>query len=136
MTTVESPPASTTTGDNRVGAMLLHLATVPLGVVVAFPAFLLTRNRSRWMHQQARAALNWQLAIILLKAGNIALSMVFAPMMNNPNIWHAPAIPEPIVKVIDIGLIIYDAWRAYRGHWEPYPKIFRLVKSLPRPTTA
>lgn len=135
MTTVETTdtPPAIAPADNRIGAAIIHLLTIPFGMIAALISLLVVRRRNPWLRQQARQAVNFQLNTLALKVVTVIATVAMKPILEAPDAFILPQPPSIVLRLLEFGIMAWAAWRAYQGQWNPYPKLIPFLKPLPEP---
>ncbi len=106
-----------TESDERLWAMLGHLGGIVLGFVAPLITWLVFRERSAFVDDQGKEALNFQITILIgYVVGTILLAVVIG------------AILLFVVWVVSIVFAIMAGIAANRGERYRYPVTLRLIK--------
>jgi hypothetical protein len=110
-------PIAAVTKDEKNMAMLAHLLGIFTSVIVPLIIWLLKKEESKFVEDQAREALNMQLTLLIIYAlGGLLVCTVVAPII------------ATIAFVYAIVFGIIAAVRASEGELYRYPITLRLVK--------
>lgn len=109
------PPMSDS--DQRMWAMLAHLGGIILGFIAPLVIWLMYRERGRFVEEQAKEALNFQITFTIAMIISGILFIVLIGM-----------ILMPIVVIAGLIFMIMGAVAANRGEAYRYPVNVRLIK--------
>lgn len=107
-------PTKEPTSDEKLWAMLAHLSVLVLGVIGPLIIWMMKKQESAFVEDQAKEALNFQLAMLIA-------SLICA----------ATCILSPLVFVVSIGGLIYGilgGLEANKGIRYRYPYTIRMIK--------
>jgi uncharacterized Tic20 family protein len=107
----EGKDSSMPTSDERLWALLAHLAILVLSIIGPLIIWLVKKDESRFVEDQAKEALNFQISVLIVSL--ISLVTCIGPF------------------VVAIGAIIYGilaAMEANKGVYYRYPYTFRLIQ--------
>jgi uncharacterized Tic20 family protein len=114
--TEPDPQPHEPTGEERNFAVIAHL----LGILISFLGpliiWLIKKDASPYVDDQAREALNFQVTIFIAEAISGMLTMVVIG-----------CVLLPIILVVNVILCIVAAVAASRGQWYRYPMTLRLI---------
>ncbi|MCH5377676.1 MAG: DUF4870 domain-containing protein [Planctomycetes bacterium] len=113
---LEVPPQRQVTGDDRMWAALAHLSILIglTSIVGPLVIWLVKRDTSAFVDDQAKEALNFQLSCLIATLATAA-----------------SCILSPLALVIIVGGIVYGVLagvEANKGNWYRYPYTFRMIK--------
>lgn len=109
----DGTPKPDVTSDDRMWAVLSHLANFVIPIFGPLVIWLVKKDDSPFVADQAKEALNFQLAVWIVSTVSV-LTCVLAPV----------AIIVPVVALV---LSIIAAVEANKGVCYRYPYIFRLI---------
>jgi uncharacterized Tic20 family protein len=75
-TWVYTPPPPLSPEDQRLWATLVHVGGIFFGALPALIGYLVTRDRGEFIHQHTRAALNFQLTLLIGVVAGSVLSII------------------------------------------------------------
>ncbi len=105
--------ANEPTSDDRTWALLAHLSPLLLGFIGPLVIWLIYKDKSPFVNDQAKEALNFQLALIIVMV-----------------ICFATCIGALLVPVIGIGALVYSIMagiEANKGVYYRYPYTIRMI---------
>lgn len=114
------PPAGAaamTESDERMWAMLGHLGGIVLGFVAPLVVWLVYRERSAFIDDQGKEALNFQIAVAIGYVVGVVLIAIFIGVLVLLAVWAGSII-----------FSIMAAVAANRGERYRYPVTLRLIK--------
>ncbi|KQX68879.1 DUF4870 domain-containing protein [Angustibacter sp. Root456] len=103
--------------DERMWAMLAHLGGIVLGFLAPLVVWLVFRERSAYVDDQGKEALNFQIAILIGYVVGGVLSVILIGFLVLLAVW-----------VISIVFAIMAGIAANRGERYRYPVTLRLIK--------
>ena len=109
------PPLSDS--DQRMWAMLAHIGGIILGFIAPLVVWLIYRERSRFVDEQAKEALNFQITLFIAVVVSWLLTFVLIGF-----------ILLPLVSIAGLILMIMAGIAANKGEAYRYPFAIRLVK--------
>lgn len=112
-----TPPAVDVSKDDKNMAMLSHLLGIFFGFIPALVIWLLKKEQSQFIDDQAKEALNWQITMAIASVVAGILVYAFVGCILLPAIWIANLI-----------FCIKGAMAASNGVRYRYPWALRLVK--------
>jgi hypothetical protein len=108
-------PLGAASDDDKLWALLAHLSfLVGAAVLAPLVIWLVKKDKSAFVDDQAKEALNFQLTVLIACL-----------------ITGVSCILSPLIVVVLIGQIVYGilaAMEAYRGNRYRYPYTFRLIQ--------
>lgn len=105
------------TPDDRTMALLAHLGGIIAGFIVPLVIWLVKKDSSRFVEDQAKEALNFQLTILIVYLISVPLSCVFIGYFTFLAAW-----------VLAIVFSIIAAMEANKGKVYRYPLTLRFIK--------
>jgi uncharacterized Tic20 family protein len=111
------PAAAMSESDERMWAMLGHLGGIVLGFIAPLVVWLVYRERSAYLDDQGKEALNFQIAILIGYVVGGVLSIILIGFLVLLAVW-----------VISIIFAIMAGIAANRGERYRYPVTLRLIK--------
>ncbi len=111
------PPAISSTSEERTLALLCHLGGVIGSFVVPLIIWLVKKDQSKFLDDQGKEALNFQITMA------IALLISFATIF-----IFIGAVLFPAVIVVNIVFCILGGLEANKGKLYRYPFTLRLIK--------
>ena len=112
-----APPAPLSDSDQRLWATLAHIGPIIIGFVAPLVIWLIYKDRGRYVADQAKEALNFQITVTI--AATISSILIFAII---------GLVLLPIVLIAALVLMIMAAIAANKGQAYRYPVTLRLVK--------
>src|SRR5450759_2309110 len=112
-----APPAPLSDSDQRLWATLAHIGPIIIGFVAPLVIWLIYKDRGRYVADQAKEALNFQITVTI--AATISSILIFAII---------GLVLLPIVLIAALVLMIMAAIAANKGEAYRYPVSLRLVK--------
>ena len=112
-----APPAPLSDSDQRLWATLAHIGPIIIGFVAPLVIWLIYKDRGRYVADQAKEALNFQITVTI--AATISSILIFAII---------GLVLLPIVLIAALVLMIMAAIAANKGQAYRYPVSLRLVK--------
>ncbi len=112
-----APPALLSDSDQRLWATLAHIGPIIIGFVAPLVIWLIYKDRGRYVADQAKEALNFQITLTI--AAIISSILIFAII---------GLVLLPIVAIGGLVLMIMAAIAANKGQAYRYPVTLRLVK--------
>jgi len=109
------PPLSDS--DQRLWATLAHIGPIIIGFVAPLVIWLIYKDRGRYVADQAKEALNFQITVTI--AATISSILIFA---------FIGIVLLPAVLIVALVLMIMAAIAANKGQAYRYPVTLRLVK--------
>jgi uncharacterized Tic20 family protein len=109
----DTPPMGEVTSDDRLWALLAHLSYFVLGIFGPLIIWLVKKEESAFVEDQAKEALNFQLSVLIATL-----------------VCGATCILSPLIFVIAIGGIVYTiiaAIESNKGIYYRYPYTFRMI---------
>lgn len=114
-----------TDSEARMWAMLAQLSTLVLGFIGPLVAYLIYRDRNRFVRFHAAEALNLAIGTaIAMVAGSILLTIVAAVTLGFGSLLFPLLFLIPIYPLI---VAIIGAVKANNGEWWPYPVNIRFL---------
>ena len=110
-------PAPLSDSDQRLWATLAHIGPIIIGFVAPLVIWLIYKDRGRYVADQAKEALNFQITVTI--AATISSILIFAII---------GLVLLPIVLIAALVLMIMAAIAANKGQAYRYPVSLRLVK--------
>ena len=114
---VAGPAAPLSDSDQRLWATLAHIGPIVIGFVAPLVIWLIYKDRGRYVADQAKEALNFQITVTI--AATISSILIFAII---------GLVLLPIVLIAALVLMIMAAIAANKGQAYRYPVTLRLVK--------
>jgi uncharacterized protein len=112
-----APPAPLSDSDQRLWATLAHIGPIIIGFVAPLVIWLIYKDRGRYVADQAKEALNFQITVTI--AATISSILIFAII---------GLVLLPIVLIAALVLMIMAAIAANKGQAYRYPVTLRLVR--------
>ena len=109
-------PTTEISSDQRTLAMLAHLLGIFTGFLGALVIWLVKREESGFVENQAKEALNFQITVLLLSIVGMVLSLVLIGFLILIAVWVGNLI-----------FSIIGAISAYSGQRYRYPMTLRLI---------
>jgi uncharacterized Tic20 family protein len=103
--------------DERMWSTLIHVGGIVLGFLAPLLGYLLLKDRSAFVGENARNALNFQLTVLIGYAASVVLMLVLIGFLTYPLVW-----------VLSIVLSILAAVAANRGEVYRYPLAIAFIK--------
>ena len=110
-------PAPLSDSDQRLWATLAHIGPIIIGFVAPLVIWLIYKDRGRYVADQAKEALNFQITVTI--AATISSILIFA---------FIGIVLLPAVLIVALVLMIMAAIAANKGEAYRYPVTLRLVK--------
>lgn len=113
----EEYPLSAPTGDEKTLAILAHILTLAAPILAPLIIYLIKRDESRFVMENAKESLNFQLTVLICAIISTILVFIVIGIL--------------LLIVIGIGsfiLVIIAAVKASEGKIYRYPVNFRLIK--------
>ena len=107
----------TTSKDDRNIAVLTHVAGIFFGFIPALIVYLLKKDSSAFLADQAKEALNFQITVLI---GIVISSILFVILIGILLLWA--------VVIANIVLCIIAAVKTSNGETYRYPLTIRLIK--------
>ena len=107
------PNAGQTSSEDRTWALLAHLSPILFGFIGPLVIWLIYKDKSPFVNDQAKEALNFQLAVMI-----VAIVLV------------ATCIGAILAPVVGIGALVYSiiaAMEANKGVYYRYPYTIRMI---------
>ena len=114
---VAAAPAPLSDSDQRLWATLAHIGPIIIGFVAPLVIWLIYKDRGRYVADQAKEALNFQITVTI--AATISSILIFA---------FIGIVLLPAVLIVALVLMIMAAIAANKGQAYRYPVSLRLVK--------
>ena len=109
-------PAPLSDSDQRLWATLAHIGPIIIGFVAPLVIWLVYKDRGRYVADQAKEALNFQITVTI--AATISSILIFA---------FIGIVLLPAVLIVALVLMIMAAIAANKGEAYRYPVSLRLV---------
>jgi uncharacterized Tic20 family protein len=109
--------AAMSESDERMWAMLGHLGGIVLGFIAPLVVWLVYRERSAYLDDQGKEALNFQIAVAIGYVVGVVLSLIVIGVLVMIAVWVASII-----------FSIMGGIAANRGERYRYPVTLRLIK--------
>ena len=114
-----APPAPLSPSDERLWATLVHVGSIFIGFVAPLLGYLLLKDRSAFVGQNSKNALNFQITVaIALVAAYILTAISFGLLFFLPL----------AVSIVDLIFCIVAAVAANRGEVYKYPLTITFIK--------
>lgn len=114
---MSDPVANAPSNDDRNLAMLAHLLGIVSGFVGALIIWLIKKDQSAYVDEQAKEALNFQITMLIaFVAASILMFVIIGILL------------MPLLLVANLVLCIVAAVRASKGEHYRYPFALRLLK--------
>ena len=110
-------PAPLSDSDQRLWATLAHIGPIIIGFVAPLVIWLIYKDRGRYVADQAKEALNFQITVTI--AATISSILIFA---------FIGIVLLPAVLIVALVLMIMAAIAANKGEAYRYPLNIRLIK--------
>lgn len=111
-----SPPASSANDDKTIAA-LTHASGILFGFIVPLVVWLLKKDQSAYLAENAKEALNFQITMLI---AFVVSSMLIAVLIG--------LLLFPLVFVANVVLCIVAAVKTNNGETYRYPMTLRLIK--------
>lgn len=111
-----SPPASSANDDKTIAA-LTHASGILFGFIVPLVVWLLKKDQSAYLAENAKEALNFQITMLI---AFVVSSMLIAVLIG--------LLLFPLVFVANVVLCILAAVKTNNGETYRYPMTLRLIK--------
>src|ERR1035437_4495215 len=112
-----APPALLSDSDQRLWATLAYIVPIIIGFVAPLVIWLIYKDRGRYVADQAKEALNFQITVTI--AATISSILIFA---------FIGIVLLPAVLIVALVLMIMAAIAANKGQAYRYPVTLRLVR--------
>jgi len=109
----DAPPVGEVTSDDRLWALLAHLSYFVVGIFGPLIIWLVKKEESAFVEDQAKEALNFQLSVVI-----------------STLVCGVTCILSPLAIVVAIGGIVYTiiaAIESNKGVYYRYPYTFRMI---------
>jgi uncharacterized Tic20 family protein len=114
---MSDPVAQGTSNDDRNLAMLAHLLGIVSGFVGALIIWLIKKDQSAFVDEQAKEALNFQITVMIAFVGSWILMFVLIGMLL-----------MPLLLLANLVFCILAAVAVSKGEHYKYPFAIRLLK--------
>jgi uncharacterized Tic20 family protein len=111
------PAEIPSSSEDRTLALLCHLGGILAGFLVPLVIWLIKKDQSRFVDDQGKEALNFQLTVLIAWAVSFASAFVFIGL-----------VLLPAVMILNIVFCILAAVAANQGQVYRYPLNIRLIK--------
>src|SRR5262249_43800042 len=98
-------------------AMFGHMGGIVLGFLAPLIIWMMKKDQSKFVDDQGKEALNFQLTMLIGHLVGLATSLVFIGLI----LW-------PVIIILNIVYCILGGMAANRGEVYRYPFAFRIVK--------
>lgn len=112
-----SPPVPLSPSDERLWATLIHVGGILVGFIAPLVGYLVLKDRSPFVRDNARNALNFQITVVI---GYLIGSLLIAVLIG--------LLVLPVVWVVSIVFSIVAAVASNRGEVYRYPLTIPIVK--------
>jgi uncharacterized Tic20 family protein len=112
-----APVAPMSDSDQRMWAMLAHLGGILFGFIPSLIVWLVHKDKSRFVEEQAKEALNFQITVAIGMIVSSILSLILIGF-----------VLMAIIGIADLILCIIAGLAANKGEAYRYPFALRLIK--------
>jgi len=109
--------------DDRTMGMLVHLLSLLTGIIGVLIIWLVKKDQSRFVDHHGKDALNFQLTLIVVSFGMLALGFLtlgVGLIVAIPLLW--------VIGLVAFILEIMACVAANRGEWHYYPMTIRFIR--------